>query len=287
MFKKSDEIDLIAKAFVKCQGELEAAPKSADNPFFHSKYADLGSVVRATRPILAAHGLAVTQTSVPTGIENYLEIETTLIHESGQYWGSLLTMPLDKPTPQGFGSAMTYGRRYAYSAILGVITEEDDDAEGATTRNGDSRPVQSRPTGNPDCPNCLSSEAVIKGKEEYGGGWVCWAKKGGCGINFQDGTEPTKPTAKAKTPPAKNKAATGGKGFHTQYSDNGVPLTPKGVEVTALSDSDLMGYLTWLSEQGDQANLEAIFMFCNEYESDAWPCKAAARQLVTLQKGAK
>ena len=268
MNKQSESIDLIAAAFVKCQAALEAVPMNADNPFFHSKYADLAAVVGATRPILAAHGLAVTQTFHETERNDVLHIETTLIHESGQYWSSLLTMPLDKPTPQGAGSAMSYGRRYAYSAILGVITEADDDAESATSRNGSSaaqsKPARSAPAGAPDCPNCEKADAVIKSKFE-GGGWCCWEKKGGCGANFQ------RPTTGKGEPSAARSSA------------NGIPLTPKGVEITALSDTDQLGYLDWLDNQGMVGELHAIFAFANEYESSTWPCPAVARKLVELQ----
>jgi hypothetical protein len=148
MFNQSEKIDLIAAAFVDCQSKLEAVPMGAENPFFKSKYADLAAVVAATRPVLFAHGLAVTQVFCPSETEKVIVIETVLIHKSGQFWSGVLTMPLDKATPQATGAAMTYARRYCYSALLGVITEKDLDGEDTKTTTAE--PKASDSTDNDD-----------------------------------------------------------------------------------------------------------------------------------------
>jgi len=144
--QKSDTIGELAKALCEVQKKLEGAKKDASNPFFKSSYATLASVWGASRDLLSTNGLSVVQT-FSTGYENdKLIIETTLLHSSGEWIsGSLLMKPV-KEDPQGFGSAITYGRRYALAAIVG-ISPEDDDAEAATERKPAKRAL---PTKQPD-----------------------------------------------------------------------------------------------------------------------------------------
>ncbi len=265
MWKQSDEIDLIAAAFVKCQAALEAAPKTAENPFFHSTYADLASVVSATRPILAAHNLSVVQCFEPSESPGILAITTTLLHESGQWWSSLLTMPLDKATPQGFGSAATYARRYAYSALIGVITEADGDAEAATSRNKpDDKPDQNALKANssmPTCPNCNTNDSVIASRPEYGGGYCCWKNRDGCGCKFSADDEQGEP-------------------FELE-----IPKTPKGIQITVLPD--LLDYVNYCAEQGWTDKIAAIDAYCHEADREGWPDAAVAVRLVELMSGGK
>ena len=134
MIRQSEIFLALPKALVAAQGEFEAVEKSADNPFFKSKYADLPAIVRAASPILAKHGLAVTQ--MP-GLEGDDDVLTTrLIHESGEWIESTMRLFLVKQDPQGQGSALTYARRYAYSAMLGIVTEADDDGNAASQSRG-------------------------------------------------------------------------------------------------------------------------------------------------------
>lgn len=121
---RSSEIDKIALALSKFQSELEAVKKDSKNPFFNSKYADLASVWDVIRDPLAANGLAVLQE--PSSNGNRIVVTTTLIHTSGQYFRSCLELPVVKQDPQGFGSAITYGRRYGLQSITGVAPEDDD-----------------------------------------------------------------------------------------------------------------------------------------------------------------
>lgn len=131
---KSDSITKLAVALAKAQAAFKPAPKSSINPHFKNRYTDLATLWEHCRPVLAENGLAIVQTfEEATGC---IAITTTLLHTSGEYIGGTLTLPMDKQTPQAAGSAITYGRRYAMAAILGMVSDEDDDAEGATNRNG-------------------------------------------------------------------------------------------------------------------------------------------------------
>ena len=129
---KSETIGELAKALVNVQKVLEGAKKDSTNPFFKSKYADLSSVWEACRKPLTANGLAVIQTMDALD-GNDLIIETILVHISGEWIGGHLALKPVKDDPQGIGSAITYGRRYALAAIVGVCPE-DDDAEQAMSR---------------------------------------------------------------------------------------------------------------------------------------------------------
>ncbi len=130
----SSEITELAKAMLQVQQQLSPARKDGQNPFTNSRYSTLGSVMETCRKILITNGIWVTQYPVPVDA-GHLGLVTKLVHaESGQWQSSLLMMPLAKNDPQGYGSAITYARRYALSALVGIITENDDDAESACNR---------------------------------------------------------------------------------------------------------------------------------------------------------
>ena len=134
--KTSESITKIASALVKAQGELNAVHKDGNNPHFRSKYATLQNIVESTRDTLRKHGLAVVQTFSETD-GSYISLNTTLLHESGEYISGTFSMRPSKVDPQGLGSATTYARRYALSAILGIVTDEDDDGNMASQPTGD------------------------------------------------------------------------------------------------------------------------------------------------------
>jgi len=127
----SDAIDALAGALSKAQGEIEAALKSAENPHFRSKYADLASIWDAARIPLSKHGLSVVQT---LNGSNPIVLETTLLHSSGQWIRGAIPLILVKQDMQGLGSAITYARRYCLAAICGVA-QDDDDANLSVARN--------------------------------------------------------------------------------------------------------------------------------------------------------
>jgi hypothetical protein len=123
--KTSDSIIKIAPAFVKAQAEISGASKDSSNPAFKSKYANLESVTDAIRPAAAKQGLAYFQDATMLD-GSRLMLTTRVIHESGEWLEFEMIMPISKLDPQGFGSAMTYGRRYSLSAAFGVAPEDDD-----------------------------------------------------------------------------------------------------------------------------------------------------------------
>jgi len=125
--RKSESIKNIALALSKFQSEVENPKNTADNPYYKSKYAPLQDVLNTVRPLLSKHGLSIVQS--PSGDGERISIHTMLIHESGE-WIEFdpLVLKAEKITPQGAGSAITYGRRYSLSAVLGISSEDDDDA---------------------------------------------------------------------------------------------------------------------------------------------------------------
>jgi hypothetical protein len=126
---RSESIIELAVALSKAQAEMGGAKKDSTNPHFKSKYADLASVVDASLPALNKHGIAVVQFPrlVHAGGTDWLvEVETQLIHTSGQFVADTLALPVTKVDAQGVGSAITYARRYALGAIASVAPEDDD-----------------------------------------------------------------------------------------------------------------------------------------------------------------
>lgn len=120
----SEQINELGSALAKAQGQIEGAKKDSENPFFKSKYADLASVWEACRKQLSDNGLSITQ--CPEESDNGIAVETMIIHSSGQWIKSRYTMPVSKLDAQAVGSAITYARRYALAAIVGIAPEDDD-----------------------------------------------------------------------------------------------------------------------------------------------------------------
>ena len=122
--KTSEQINELATALAKAQGDIKGAVKDSSNPFFKSSYADLSSVWNACREALSKNGLAVIQTCSMS--EHGVTVSTRLAHASGQWVEDDLTLMPVKPDPQGVGSTITYARRYALASIAGVAPEDDD-----------------------------------------------------------------------------------------------------------------------------------------------------------------
>ena len=128
---KSESIKELATSLAKAQGSIKGAIKDSSNPFFKSKYADLASVVEAIRSAFAANGLSYIQTVEPSQADE-VRVETMILHSSGEWIScGVLALPVSKVDAQGYGSALTYARRYSLSAAVGVASEADDDGNAA------------------------------------------------------------------------------------------------------------------------------------------------------------
>ncbi len=116
----------IAAALVKAQRDFGPALKTNTNPHFRSKYAGLDACVEAVIDALNKHGLALTQRTHSTAAQG-VEVETVLVHESGEEMSfGRLFVPCTKNDAQGYGSAITYARRYQLQTALGLAPEDDD-----------------------------------------------------------------------------------------------------------------------------------------------------------------
>ena len=128
---KSESIKHLATALGKAQAEMSAAKKSAKNPFFKSKYANLEEVIHCIKEPFADNGLSFVQ--FPVAEDGMAGVETILMHESGEWISGVFMLKCSKNDPQGMGSAITYARRYGLQSAVGVPSEDDDGA-GATQR---------------------------------------------------------------------------------------------------------------------------------------------------------
>ena len=127
----SESISKIAIAMSKMQGQLQNASKDAANPFHKSKYANLESVWDACRKPLSDHELAVVQ--APSFSENRMVLTTRLIHSSGEWFQSRLSLKPERgDNPQAIGSCITYAKRYSLMAMVGIADTQDDDGNAAS-----------------------------------------------------------------------------------------------------------------------------------------------------------
>jgi len=140
----SPTIGALAAALAKAQGEMKSAEKNRTNPFFNSKYADLDSVFEAIRAPLSKHGLAVTQI-IMGGDAGIMILRTYLMHSSGEFVSSDLPIKPAKQDAQGIGAYITYMKRFALSAIIGVSTDDDDDGNAATGKPSENPNVYRAP----------------------------------------------------------------------------------------------------------------------------------------------
>jgi hypothetical protein len=176
MCNKSESLKELASALVKFQLEVNNPKNSAKNPQFNSKYAPLDVVINTVKPILGKFGLAFTQST--GSADDKIIIKTMLMHESGEW---LESEPLILPAyqlkkggekefnAQGAGSAITYGRRYSLSAMLGISSEDDDDGNVASSSYHEPQkpqPVPNRNTAPPPDDDLAAIEAASKANVE-------------------------------------------------------------------------------------------------------------------------
>lgn len=145
--QQSETIAQLAAAFAKAQASIEAAKKDAENPFFKSKYADLGEVWRVVKDAFSPHGLSVIQLPETDPEAGTVTLTTILLHESGEWLSGTMPVRVVKDDPQGVGSGITYARRYALAGLCGVVSETDDDGEGAMARDRKPTPLREATIG--------------------------------------------------------------------------------------------------------------------------------------------
>jgi len=177
---QSNEIGELAAALAAAQAGFTFAVKDSEAPVFEKggnakgrrKYADLQSVLDAVRDGLTANGIAVIQAPMPA--DNGIKLRTTLAHKSGQWMASELCLPNDRMGGvQGMGSALTYARRYALAAMVG-IAQDDDDGETAMqeSRKAEKQRVQQTrrqaEENNPDAPSKEMFRALMATLTERG-----------------------------------------------------------------------------------------------------------------------
>jgi hypothetical protein len=127
----SETIGAIAPALIKAQSQMQGITKEGKNPAFKSKYVTLDSILDTLRPILTSNGLMLTQGSQEPQAMQAVTVESRIIHTSGEWIATTVTIPVTKPDAHGLGSALTYGRRYGVAALLAISADEDDDANEA------------------------------------------------------------------------------------------------------------------------------------------------------------
>ena len=139
---KSESITNLATALAKAQAEMPVAVFDATNPFLKSKYASLGAVIQASRPILEKHKLSLVQ--FPISDATSIGVESILTHESGEFVAERILIPLTeekgKSKVQSAGSTLTYLRRYSWASILGMYSDEDSDGVAVPPANAAFQP---------------------------------------------------------------------------------------------------------------------------------------------------
>ena len=154
--QKSESIKELASALTKAQAEMPAIKFDSKNPFLKNDYASLGAIIAGARPVIAKHGLSVSQLTF--GEDGVAGVETVLMHTSGEWISSSISMPVGeekgKSSAQVAGSIVTYLRRYSLASILGIYSDEDGDGNAPEQANPKQAPKQApqRPSAKPEAP---------------------------------------------------------------------------------------------------------------------------------------
>ena len=161
---KSESIKELAAALIKVQKDMPPVEKNATNPFLKNKYADLDSTIQTSIPVMAKHGLSISQ--FPTSAGDKIGLVSILMHQSGEWIEDAIYLPIEQDgnkavnMTQTAGKELTYLRRYAWTAILGMSTDEDTDGNGGQPRK---KPAAKKPTNGK-----MSLEAAEKVKNSEG-----------------------------------------------------------------------------------------------------------------------
>lgn len=119
-------------ALVKAQSQIESAVKDKTNPHYKSKYADLSAIWDACKKALTDNKLAILQFPLEPDEQGRLRLKTVVCHASGEKVEEVFALPVQKQDAHGYGSAITYARRFCLAAVLGVVADEDDDGNAST-----------------------------------------------------------------------------------------------------------------------------------------------------------
>ena len=152
--QKSESIKELASALTKAQAEMPAIKFDSKNPFLKNDYASLGAIIAGARPVIAKHGLSVSQLTF--GEDGVAGVETVLMHTSGEWISSSISMPVGeekgKSSAQVAGSIVTYLRRYSLASILGIYSDEDGDGNAPEQANPNRRRTATPRPDEPDRP---------------------------------------------------------------------------------------------------------------------------------------
>lgn len=154
--QQNHALDKILPAILAVQSAAPTVSKGTDNPFFKTKYADLADIWEAIKESMAANNLIVTHLMEPRDGREYLT--TRIYHTSGQYLESVCPIEPVKKDPQGYGSAVTYMRRYSLSALLGIVTDIDDDGNAAGQGDDKQNKPKEPPKKIPESPKTFTQE---------------------------------------------------------------------------------------------------------------------------------
>ena len=175
--KQSETIGNLALALSKAQATMPPAKMNATNPFLKSRYADLGSIAEAAKKPLADNGLAYVQmVSAPDSDLMTVELTTMLMHESGEWLQATMAMPFQeergKSLSQAVGSVITYARRYALAAMLGIVADEDMDGTGPDAGSSQPKPRKAdKPAMTVKPTDAMTKRFHALGTEVYGDEW--------------------------------------------------------------------------------------------------------------------
>jgi len=152
----------IAAAMAKAQASIKTALKDAKNPHFKSNYADLTSIWEACREALSKNGLSVVQ--IPGFDANDVWLETMILHSSGESISGRYPLRPQQNTPQAYGSALTYARRYSLAAMVGVVADDDDGNAASQRGNSEPEPRREAP---PPSPSTASAKAWVEAAKDF------------------------------------------------------------------------------------------------------------------------
>lgn len=177
---KSDSIKELATALNKAQAEFSPAPLNSSNPHLRNKYADLGSIIESTKPILSKHGLSVSQ--MVYGVANEIGITTLLMHVSGEWLESSVIMPVMEQkginNAQVAGSIISYLRRYSLASALGIYSGDDNDAQVGKPKVGRERVGQSSQPLEKELPQPRATTPAVNGNHFKGNIIEQWILEG-------------------------------------------------------------------------------------------------------------